>query len=502
MKKLFRNVSTTLAATLLAMAALTSCGGSDSLQSNIPADIDWAIKFDLAQVIDNAGGSIDSDGSISFPALTANTPMAGMILDNVNQFVKCIDMTSMVVFDRHDSKPVLIAKLHDADAAKTRIKKYLKEADSTDGYEVYKYNGIAVAFKNDMLYVADDIDYITESAEAASKKDISALPAIQQWLNEPNFISVVASPEVLGLPTNFSQYWLVADAAFDNQTASGEIAMMDIDGKRYNFGEAFGVIDNDFLRYIPENAQGVMALGKIESPEIRNSLNNLAAQMGDASQLITNLDGTMSLAVAVDSSFNAIAFTEKAQLGHLDLKGIDFVAMVHYPQATVDYMIKSLNDMAAQSGQIAKTEANGMQSVMYDGTEYLYGNVDGYFAIADYDLTSEGNTDFAPLVDGTRGVIASISEPGDNMYGFEWGSTSRLWLTADAIKGECKVTNTSKKLLEVFIDAFNNPIFRQQILEAIQEAGNSADMLPDESFGGYSDDDDFFVDYADELSGE
>ncbi len=495
MKKILRSAYCAIAAAVVSMAALTSCGGSDSMKSQIPADIEWAVKVDLTQFIDNAGGAMTSEGELEFKKLSEQIPEVNFMLAAVIPLIKTLDLSAIVVFGREKNDVVLVSQLRDADAAKTELSRYLQKKDSKDGYDIFKLDRHSIlAIKGDMLYVSENLENISKAAESASSKNIAELPAIENWLTAPGFVSVVASPATLKLPSNFSQYWLIASAELQDQTASGEIALMDVDGNRYNFGEAFGEVDTDFLKYIPESTDCVMALGKIESPELKKLIETSTASMGSDAEMLTNLDGTISLSVAVAPDFNPIDFVNKIERGRLDLSALDFIAMIHYPKETINNMVQKINDIALHTGQIAKSEGNGMYSILFDGTEISYGDVDGYFTIADYDFMKEGNQDYEPLVKGTRGVIASIQNPGENPN-YEWGSMGRIWLTADAVKGEIKVTNTDSKFLELIIEVLSDFNFQELINQSMGAYG-----MPDESFGGYDDDEAYTMTEEEEFN--
>lgn len=493
MKKIFRSAWLSLAVTAMSIATLTSCGGSENIEKVIPADIDWAVKIDLGQLIQNAGGSIDSNGKITLPEQFASQPMVTAMAQPVIELVEPFNLSNCIVFERTNNECVMVAQIRDVDKAKEQLEKYLPAPEKKDGFTVYTFRGVgSIAIKGSFLYAAESFDEIKSATDAAETSSLNEYTSIQQWINSPNFIAVVASPTELQLPANYSSYWLCASLNLNGPTMSGEIIMMDKDGKRYPFGEAFGEVSTDFLRYIPDRAQTVMALGKIESAEIKSTISSIAAQLGAEGQLLTNLDGTEAFALSLSPDFDSQKFVKDMQRGiiNIDPDDITFLGMVHYPDSTISYLTQMISDSAVQQGQIPAKEPNGLYSVKLDGCDYHYGNTDGYFAIANYPILPNSENEYTTLVSGTRGVIASIQEPGANPYGFTWGSKGRIWLTTDAIKGEATITNTSKTFLETLFEALSNPQVQNQIEAAIE---SSVGQLTDSSFGGFDDDSQFFV---------
>lgn len=492
MKKLFRSAWLAFAVMAVSIATLTSCGGSDNIESVIPADINWAVKVDLGQFLENAGGSVDSEGKITLPSQLTKEPMVTAMAQPVIELVEPFNISNCIVFEGQGYSSVLVAEIRDLSKAKEQLGKYLPAPEEKEGFTVYEFNGVGyIAIKGQILYASETFKHITKAAEAAKEGSLKKVPAVSEWIASPNFLAVIASPNEMQLPANYADYWLCASLKLDGPSVYGEIIMMDKDGKRHDFGKAFAEVSTDFLRYIPDTAQCVMALGKIEAPEIRSMLNTLASQMGPEGQLLANLDGTEAISLSLSSDFDSQKFIEDLQRGtlNIDPDDVTFFGMVHYPDSTIAYLTQLISDNSTQDGQIPVKESNGTYTVKVDNMEINYGATDGYFAIANYPILPNSQNEYNTLVAGTRGVIASIQEPGDNPYGFTWGSKGRLWLTDDAIKGEVTITNTDKSFLETFFDALNNPMVQSQIQSALELTEEDLDY----SFGGYDDDSQFSV---------
>lgn len=498
MKKIFTKALAAIAICVASIMSMTSCGGGQELTEAIPADIQWAVKLNVAQMLDNAGGKIDSDGKISLPSIGQNSIAMQVMAQPVLDILEQIDIADMVVIGTENGKTAAIALVRDQSKAIEAIEKLISQKfEKENGYQALNLGGAIIAFKDYKLYVADKMTVIDNIIESANNRSLDKLPAISKWLTDDNAFAMVVSPDLLeneiDLPSNFSNYWICAQMTLAGQTYSGELTMMDIDGKRYEFGNAFGEVDTDFLRYIPDGTQVVAALGRIESPEIKATLNKLASELpDDTRQYITALDGTIAGALNVSSDFNPMELNRPEYA----LSNMSFLAMIHYPQATVNSLVSALN---AQLKPGAEPSTTGVENVNIDGINLWYGNIDGYFTLTNYTPAGTSENEFTPLVEGTRGVIAGIQYPQSNPYGLSWGSKGRIWLTSDAIKMEVTLTNTNLKFMEAMIEMMQNPKFQAQMRQAINEVEQNYgyyDYLDntDDTFGGWDDDEEFFFD--------
>lgn len=488
MKKFFRNSLAALAATVAAVAVLTSCGKSADSASVVPADAKYAVKINLQIPLENAGITVGEDGSITLPeSMTQGNPMAASMAKMASQYVAPFNMSEIVVFEAPKTDIIAVVGLRDADKAAAEFEKYLGEPKTDDGFKVFNLGGNGVAaIKDSRVYFADELDDVKTAIKSAEKESLEKYPAIHEWFSSDAAVAAIASPKELELPANMAEYWLCGTATVKGQSATGEMVLMNADGKRFPFGESFSEVSTDFLRYLPKDANTVMALGKIDSPEINSMISMVAAQMGEYGDLLTSINGTMSLAFGVSPDFNGVAFMNGIQNGHVDLdafKQFGITAMVAYPQAAVDKLISLANTQFKAAG-VATTTDGTITTASPDGVPVFYGAADNYFICGIGDVASAADPGFAPMVEGTRGVIASITAPGANQYGFTWGSEGRLWLTSDAVKFEATVTNTSKNFLEVVVEAFQNPKLQQQMMQAVEEA---VEMTPygNSSYGKY-----------------
>lgn len=503
MKRIFNRLAAAMLIAVCGVLSLTSCGGSDDLASVIPANVKYAVKIDLTQFITNCGGTVSENGEVDIPQLSQVNGSMAVMAKTMLSTLNTIDLSSLIVFETDDTDDIVfVTGMRNADDVKKKLESYLGKGIEEDGYMVYRLGGLVVATKGDMLYAAEKFDHITEAVKEAKKSTIGTLPAVSEWINADVAVSVIINADEADMPDELKAYWLCGKMALDGPSVTGEIVLMDKDGKRYEFGNAFDEVSTDFLAYIPDDSQSVLALGEVVSPQIKSMLNRFTAQMGECGKFFRDIDGTVSFALGINPQ---VDWSEKLMSVNMNVNrilqtinpgDIGLTAMIHYPQATVDDMVNMLDDQARMSGQIPVVNIDGLHEIKFYGLNLTYGSVNGYFAISTEGLRGNSETEFAPLVEGTRAVMASIQQPGDNMLGLTWGSKGRIWLTKDAIKGEVTLTNTSLNFMEAVGQMFNSPQFKQMVEQMVSSAYGQEMYAyyedgPDDSFGGFDEDADY-----------
>lgn len=489
MKKFFHSSLIIASLAMVLGFVMQSCGSKSSNQ--VPADATMVVTLNLNRVIENAGASVDDKGNITLPADLETDAQVKAMSSMMSSFVAPFELNDMVLYTRSANMNegfVGIVNLRDRAAAIEKLNSVLGQSEKESGFEVYKANGVTFAVKDNTLYAASSLADITEGIKAAKKESFESMGAVNDYLHQGKAIAMVVNGTGK-LPGNYADSWVCLNFDVEDQSLTGEFIMMNVDGKRVDFGSAIDVVSTDFLRYLPANTQSVMAFGQITDPNIKATLKMLANQMGPMADAINGLDGTIAFALGTNDQFDALEFTKKLRNEELDLKGLDLMLMARYTQAALPNVIDGISQLA---GQLGKVEGN---TFTVDDQKFYFGSADSYAIVSTQPISADSQNEFAPLVEGKRAVIASYAEPGNNPFGFEFGSKGALWLETDAVKLNATVTNTDKGFIAVMLEVLENPQVQAQILEAIEQV-ESAGLAPalDDSFGGYDDDAAFNVD--------
>lgn len=464
-----RRLTSRLFATAVIALTLTSCGKSSEMTENIPADVDYAVRLNLRQPLENAGCTVTDNGVITLPDKLLNaisdSPAISMMVQQLLSATEGIDLSDFYFFE-HNGNRILLGALSDSNKVSETFTKYFGSAKTVDGMKMFSVDGQLIFIDADLLWIPTHWEPVAATNEikavktAAKNKHIGTVPGLEEWLAADNTVAAVISGKQLDLPSQYRNDWMCGSLRFDGNTVSGELALINDTGKREPLGESFGIIDTDFLRYIPDNSSVVVALGPVENPQIKQFIGAIASNMDEYSKFLTSLDGTIS--IALDMSKLTENMQQSLDIPFTDIEGI---AMVHYPDKVADELVTTLCDLSRMSGQQPEALGNGQFTISEDGLQLFFGNIDGYFAISTSKIQPDSHNAYTPLVSGKRGVIAAISTPNEisRSFGVDYSTEAAIWLESDCIKGKIELKGTSSKFLEAFIDLCLNENFRNQI---------------------------------------
>lgn len=459
-----------------------SCSESGKLTENIPSDISMAMKLNLQQAVENAGCTVDNGRIVLSDELTEaiskEDPAAAMVANQFLAYTEGLDLSEAVFFMRSKREAVAMASMTDKDKVTGTLNTFFGKPESKDGFDCYDVKGGTMAVKGDIIYLSDDLATISKAIEDAKKESLSSKPGLEQFLSADNAFAIVLSAKEADLPSAYRDYWICGSLKFEGPEISGELCLMDTDGRRNAFGEAFGELSSDFLRYVPENTQLIAAVGPVKEPALKQVIESAARQMGDRGKYLTDLDGTASVAFHFSDSLtgaNGIQAVNKLFYSNdFDWSLIDMIAMLHYPKATAEALTADIKDSFMLQGQTPEATADGLYTFTFDSLRGFFGTVGDYFAIANYPIKQGGNSLNVNL-SGKRAVIYAYSTPAKEFaeqFGFDpnIGSECELWLEKDCIKGKARFTNTDGRFLQTIISVLLNPDMQEFIKAYINES--------------------------------
>ena len=294
LKKLALRALGGLMSLALVACMLTSCsksGSGDKLVENIPASAFMVVKINPQQIIENAGCTVDN-GKIVLSQKYSDVikQQAGAAaLNVVNSYLaytEGIKLDAIMVAVTADGDGIGVGMLSDAEPVKKHLKELLGNQSDEDGFVVFKASGhMVVAIKDNMIWWSDGLGSIKKQIEKAAESNIASLKGVGDILSDDNaFAMVINLPEAnkklaahgedikseltrngvpAGLATklaNVMDYYACGSMKFDRNTVSGEFYLIDKDGNRNEFGKMLNVIDTDFLKNVPADANAVLSL--------------------------------------------------------------------------------------------------------------------------------------------------------------------------------------------------------------------------------------------------
>ena len=152
------------------------------------------------------------------------------------------------------------------------------------------------------------------------------------------------------------------------------------------------------------------------------------------------------------------------------MSNVKFVIMGHYPAATISKFAGMLNDNATAGGTTPDNAGTGRFSANAQGITIYWGNDNGYFSLSNF-APGSGDNALASYLEGRRFSIVGKNEPNPtaSKFGYNFGSTSNMWLDTDAVKFITTLDGTDKNFLQAFIEPLTVPANIQALMEFAQE---------------------------------
>lgn len=541
LKKLALRALGGLMSLALVACMLTSCsksGSGDKLVENIPASAFMVVKINPQQIIENAGCTVDN-GKIVLSQKYSDVikQQAGAAaLNVVNSYLaytEGIKLDAIMVAVTADGSGIGVGMLSDAEPVKKHLKELLGNQSDEDGFVVFKASGhMVIAIKDNMIWWSDGLGSIKKQIEKAAESNIASLKGVGDILSDDNaFAMVINLPEANkklaahgedikseltrnGVPAglaaklaNVMDYYACGSLKFDRNTVSGEFYLIDKDGNRNEFGKMLNVIDTDFLKNVPADANAVMACGNIADPDVKKLIDDAAADFkskpynaSDAQylDLLTAWDGTAAIALECNSLAGADPVSmmnmSETALAEMVLKNLKFVAMAHYPADVVAKYTEMMCSFMQSSNMTPAQAADGLYSVAVPNVFDLYfGNENGYLTVAN--CNGGGNSSsLADKFTGKRFMMYSHYDANPTLAGFGWnfGSESALWLEADALKFRSELTGTDANFLQAIIEPLTDMNNLNKLMEYVGQMMSNMNYGADYDYDAYYD----YGDYA------
>lgn len=519
LKKLARKALGGLMAMTLVTGMLTSCsksGSSDKLIENIPADANVVMKFNMQQVIENAGCSVDNGKIVlsekySDAIRQAAGATALKLANEYLSYTEGLNLDALMLFstDARCRDFAAVGTLCDAEAVKTHLKETLGNQKDEDGFAVFKVDGGGViALTDNMIWIASSMHTIANQIEKAKDGNISSIKAVADMLSADNAMAFsVAFPNLKsmmekqgksfsrelvkqGVPESLAEkiasvldYYACGSVTLDGNSLLGEFFLVDKDGNRAQFGKALNPINTDFLKNVPADANLVAACGNIADPDLQKVVDDAVAEFkanpynGEARQyvdLFGKWDGTAAMAIEANELAKADPFAlanmSENELGMFILSNLKVTAMAHYPADVIANYVSLIANQLSQAGAAPVAGQNGMYSVVTDAFSLYFGNSNGYLTFSNYAGAGDSSS-LADKFNGKRMALYSKSDVNPTMAKFGWnfGSEGMMWLDDDALKFKTTLTGTDANFLQAIIEPLTDMDNLSAMMEYFQQ---------------------------------
>lgn len=409
--KQFSSMCGLIAAVILLIAAAScSAPSRGKLLHNVPASASMTAIVNFSDLTD--AGLTDENASKISPDLNEiRTVVSSANSDGVAVFFTQGSGLDLMVF-AVDNDDNFTAKLTEAgyvseDGEGTEIKVFANRESKLHialGKLIPGYAWMAECRNPEELAEA-----VTNAVNLSSTNNITEYKGLAEYLENGNGAVIMALnchllDEKLPLDGDESQ-WICSQLTISDKTVALNGQRMLSTGKPVEI-PGFTTISNDFLRYVPDNAALVAAVGL--TPEVDwDAASRLVGAFNREANLaislilpyLKSIDGTVAVAAVPRAG---------ADINNPSPDMIDFLVMAHMPQKEVNEAIEQIISLAEQTGFNPKTDKEGVTTVNLGDMTVNLGNIDGYLALSTLPLDGNANNSFAPDMEGKEGAMVCV----------------------------------------------------------------------------------------------
>lgn len=411
----------TAALLLIMTVVLSGCNRSEErLASFIPVDQPCTVAaVDLSRFFHDFGIKV-TEGSFEWPEsmhwLTDQIKPEQSA--RVARLLAPVDNSFMIYYtDNSDfMASFLTARITDREEFDINMAEMrIGEPETFGQYEVNHFDSFDIIVRGNVAWLtrltAEQLDNLIKRAD---KTSLSDLDGICNALDADGFVRLAVMTDPGSDPDGQTGQWQVGTFRFADTLLAADFTSMLGDG-RENTTEYVGPVSVDFLRYIPDGMDLVMAIGRndvqVTPEEIISRVNTIipsgtpyGQQAREAITMLApylaKINGTVACGINfTDDNYGA-------------------VLMIHMTQEEINNTIAQLSAQAAAFGISTVTDpASGAVSADLSGLNsgkpltVTMRNADGYLLMTTYDPNGTYNNSYSPVFTGKDAALTITIPP-------------------------------------------------------------------------------------------
>ncbi|MGM9843733.1 MAG: hypothetical protein ACI30S_05865, partial [Muribaculaceae bacterium] len=376
----------------------------------------------------------------------------------VKQFIAIANMVKtdrIVFFVDGFGNPICTFELQNPELFNISLTASSKSTTRQDGYTVYKQkNGGIIVTDGNQGWFAQDVDVVKSAVESAEVSNYTTNGAVYDILcDEATITYCVKMPEAFAKDVNRNPIdYLCGNVTLTDNLIEAEFQQMNRSGKKYSMSRIMERIDPEIAKYIPDNAQGLVAIGNIKELKAWvDLLRDFGAVDPTELQVLQFIGGIMgTVAISVTPT------TDSSCLFNDPLSSWDITGAVQLSEESVS-RISSLIDLAslAYGVNVITDDETGQQCIEYGTGKVFYNQYDTTIVASNVPLNVPTSGVYAEKFAECYAIV-SADVPYDSQLvramKIPYGFTVKAYLYDDKLSLEARINGSKSSVLKSLVE--------------------------------------------------
>lgn len=468
-------LTTAVVALTLLTAACSSAPSAEDVLATVPDNSVVVFRINLKSALDNADIQL-KDGkyvlSEDLESLMSEAPSGAQ--SQVEDFLKVLpaaDIENIFVFVTEREEWAVTVGLSHAGAVEEGLKAELGAPEKDGDYKIFDIDRRThVMLRDNQLWLTDEVNKVKRAIERAEEESFTAYAGPSQYLLGDHSLAVAVNMKSVrkiadrGWPEALDKYskdFITFDSKLDGPAITACLSTMDAEGKCTFPGKLFTKLDTSFLRYVPDNAMVVVALGKPE----RELLSEMSSVIRNAytDTILSHVDGTSAFALIPPADGNLYSYGndnnwDYVALSHMQKDEIEEISNLFAFNMGVDINPACQYNYTSPWGSL----------VGFGGNAMYWGNYDNYLAASSQPLTASHTNSFAATFEGKRAaacVVLPKNSPIPTELKLPFGASLTATYETDGVKAVFKLVGSNDAILKSIFHVVADKKWRREVVD-------------------------------------
>lgn len=420
---------------MVVMLVMASCAkDTGDILEIIPTDVLAVAKVNVESSLKHSGITYSAD-EIKFPShfepllnKEISASHRAEIGKGMTILSQVVDLSQVAIFYSTDGSIYAVANVIDESLLAVKLEEELGQSQETDGF-VYFSNPSGseiIALKDSRLWCTDapnGVRGIKTQISKAEKGAVSADAHLSDFFAESEDVLAVVSPKLLNLDVKDKSGWLRLALTARETGSTIKLSMMNADGTLAKAGEQLNKIDNNALKYIPNDALGAVAFALSPNFDWTAVESSILPLLSHADRglfevmmpYIKSIDGTVLLSASANDLSSGYKINKPENWS------VKFMA--HLQAGKVGEAINKIVSTIEGDYKMSLPKEGDFYVIPFPDMKICLGEVDGYFTMTFGSQAPAGDSKLAQkMVDSYASVaveahnLKNLTNLIDNYY--------------------------------------------------------------------------------------